>query len=109
MMRIADEATIDVIQDNDAVTIIGGGTLTFLNAAEFGEALKRASLDAENVIVDLRPADFIDTQIVQDLGKGGVTLLKRGKRLKVILSETAYPLRVLKISGYEDIMDFETE
>lgn len=108
-MRIADEARIDVVQDNGAVTIIAGGALTFINAAEFGEALKSASLDAESVVVDLRTADFIDTQIVQDLGKGAVTLLKRGKRLKVMLSATAYPLRVLKISGYEDIMDFEIE
>jgi anti-anti-sigma regulatory factor len=104
-----DEAQISVSEDGDAVTITGGGNLTFLNATEFGERLKKSSLEADSVTVDLRPADFIDSQIVQDLGKAAVTLLNRQKRLRVQASGTAYPLRVLKISGYESIMDIEVE
>ena len=100
-----EEARISMTEDAGGVTITGGGSLTFYNATEFGERLKEASLAAERVTVDLRPAEFIDTQIVQDLGRAGVTLLKRDKRLKVVVSETAYPLRVIEISGYEQIMD----
>jgi hypothetical protein len=108
-MRTEEEARISVTEDGPAVTITGGGSLTLFNATEFGEKLKQASLTADCVTVDLRPAVFIDTQIVQDLGKAAVTLLGRGKRLRVLITETAYPLRVLKISGYEGIMDIEVE
>ena len=108
-MTMADEAKIQRTEDAGAVTITGGGSLTFLNATEFGELLKEASLNADRVNVDLRPADFIDTQILQDLGRAAVTLLGKGKRLKVMVIETAYPLRVLHISGYEQIMDIVAE
>ncbi len=91
------------------LTVTAEGTLTFINATEFGEKLRDASLTAESVVVDMRPAAFIDTQIVQDLGRAAVTLLGRDRRLRVLVLESAYPRRVLKISGYEAIMDIETE
>jgi anti-anti-sigma regulatory factor len=106
-MAMIDKAEISVTRDGGNVTITGGGSLTFVNAMEFGRQLKEASLNAESVAVDLRPAVFIDTQIVQDLGKAAVALLKRDKRLKVAVVDTAYPLRLLKISGFEEIMDIE--
>lgn len=106
---MTEEARVSLSDVDGLVTITGGGSLTFMNAAEFGEKLKHASLNADNVTVDLRPAVFIDTQIIQDLGRGAVTLLNRKKRLKVIVLKTAYPLRVLEISGYEVIMDIVTE
>lgn len=106
---MTDEATIGMTEDNGEVTITGAGTLTLLNATEFGERLKQASLNAVSVVVDLRPANFIDTKIIQDLGRAGVALLGRGKRLRVLVSETAYPLRVLKISGFERLMDINVE
>lgn len=108
-MTTAEDAQISVSEDSGKVTITGGGTLTFFNAGEFGEKLNDASLIAENVIVDLRPAVFIDTQIVQDLGRAAVVLLNRSKRLKVTIHDGAYPLRVLRISGFEEIMDIEVE
>lgn len=104
-----EEARISVAEDGGAVTVNGGGTLTFMNSEEFDKGLKQASISAERVLVDLRTADFIDTKIVQDLGVAAVTLLNRGKRLRVAVLEKAYPLRVIKISGYEELMDVETE
>jgi len=104
-----EEAQVNIFDDSGAITITGIGSLTYINAREFAERLKDASLNAENVTVDLRSAAFIDTQIVQDLGRGAVTLLNRSKRLKVMVSKTAYPLRVLEISGYERIMDIEID
>ena len=108
-MTTQEEAYIAVTEDGAAVTITGGGSLTLFNAMEFGERLKQAALTAESVTVDLRPAVFIDSKIVQDLGQAAVMLIGRGKRLRVLMDGTAYPLHVLKISGYEGIMDIEVE
>ena len=108
-MATYDEAHISRTEDKGTVTVTGAGALTYLNAEEFGISLKEASINSDDVVVDLNNANFIDTQIVQDLGRAAITLLKRGKRLRVTISETAYPLRVLKISGYESIMDIEAE
>ena len=102
-----DEATIGVSNDNGCVTITAGGSLTFLNATEFGEQIAEAASTADSVTVDLRPADFIDTQILQDLGRAGVKLLGRDKRLRLLLDADAYPLRVIMMSGYEAIMDVD--
>ena len=108
-MTTPDEAQVSITDDGGAVTVTGGGALNFLNAKEFGEGLKQASKTADSVTVDLRPAVFIDTQIVQDLGMAAVALMDRGKRLRVVITQTAYPLRVLKISGFEQIMDIDVE
>ena len=71
--------------------------------------MQRASETLDDVTVDLRDAFFIDKAVVQDLARAAVVLLKRGARLKVKAREAAYPLRVLRISGLESIMDFEVE
>ncbi len=106
---MVETAQISISRDATSVTVTGGGTLDLTNSKAFHDGLKEASQTAENVTVDLRGADFIDTAIVQDLAKAAVTLLNRGKRLKVIVLGTAYPLRVLKISGFETILDIEVQ
>lgn len=104
-----EEAHVSIDNSGSTTTITADGTLSFTNSAEFGAKLKQASLNAEKVVVDLRLADFIDTQIIQDLGRAAVAMLKRGRRLKVMVLGSAYPTRVLKISGYEVIMDIEID
>lgn len=106
---MAFRADVSVQRDDDNVKITGSGTLDLTNYGEFHEEIKAASIGAESVTVDLREADFIDTAVVQDLARAAVTLLNRGKRLKVLVSETRYPRRVLRISGFEEIMDVEVE
>jgi anti-anti-sigma regulatory factor len=108
-MTMPEDAQVSITSDGGAVTVTGGGELNFMNSREFGDGLRQASKAADSVTVDLRPAVFIDTQIVQDLGMAAVAMLNRGKRLRVVITETAYPLRVLKISGFEQIMDIEVE
>jgi len=108
-MIMDDEAQISIIEKNGETIITGSGSLTFMNATKFGDELKQASLNADRVTVDLRSAVFIDSQIVQDLGRAAVALTKRGKRLRALFLETAYPLQVLKIVGFEEIMDVEVE
>src|SRR5665647_521873 len=102
---MTDIAEITIIEDADQVTVIAGGVLDLSNSAEFHDGLKKASETRANVIVDMRTADFIDTVIVQDLARAAVVMLKRNCRLKVLTREGIYPLRVLRISGFEAIMD----
>lgn len=104
-----DTAQISITGEGDDITVVGGGTLDLTNSKEFHDGLKSAAISAQVVTVNLTTAVFIDTAIVQDLATAGVTMLKRGKRLKVIAREGAYPLRVLRISGFEGIMDIEVE
>jgi anti-anti-sigma regulatory factor len=108
-MEMPEEAQVSMVEDDGAVTIIGGGILTYATAQEFSDALSKAALSADEVTVDFRPAKFIDTQVVHDLGKAAVKLGHRGKRLKVIVSASEYPLEVLKMSCYDRIMDIEVE
>ena len=106
---MTEAVEISIINDEEDVTVIGGGTLDLTNSKEFHVGIKDAAVNARTVTVDLRSAVFIDTAIVQDLATAGVTMLKRGKRLRVMTREGAYPLRVLRISGFEGIMDIEVE
>lgn len=104
---MTETANTSVVKTDEAVTIIGSGTLDLTNYQEFHEAIKGASQTAQSLTIDISVADFIDTAVVQDLAKAALTLLKRDKRLKVIASEERYPLRVLRISGFQAIMDIE--
>ena len=104
-----DTAQISVVRDDIRAVITGGGTLDLTNSRQFHDELQTAAERLEDVTVDLREAFFIDTAVVQDLARAAVMLLKRGARLKVLARETAYPLRVLRISGLEHIMDFVVE
>lgn len=104
-----DTAQISITADDKSAMITGGGTLDLTNSKEFHDGLLRASEALNDVTVDLREAFFIDTAVVQDLARAAVVMQKRGARLKVMARETAYPLRVLRISGLESIMDFEVE
>lgn len=106
---MSETAYTSVVRKDDAVTIVGGGTLDLTNYQEFHEAIKNASRTEDDLTIDIRTADFIDTAVVQDLAKAALTLLKRGKRLKVLASDERYPIRVLKISGFQAIMDMESE
>ena len=104
-----DVAQIEIVEDGAQVTVVGGGSLDLSNSMVFHDGLKKASETVDNVTVDLRTADFIDTAIVQDLARAAVIMLKRGLRLRVLSREGAYPLRVLRISGFEGIMDIVVE
>jgi anti-anti-sigma regulatory factor len=104
---MTDTSQISVVRNDGDIAVIGGGMLDITNCDEFSRELKHASQIAENLTVDLRQADFIDTQIVHDLAKAAMTMLNRGKRLKVLAAEEKYPLEVLRISTFEQIMDIE--
>ncbi|MCL5102846.1 MAG: STAS domain-containing protein [Armatimonadetes bacterium] len=100
---------ISTVWDGSTATITAGGALDLTNSAEFSEGLKNASETADSVVVDLRPAFFVDTAVIQDLARAAKVLLGRDRRLKVIVTEEGYPLRVLRIVGFTVLMDIEIE
>jgi len=104
-----DTAEIRVVADDKSAVVTGGGTLDLTNSQEFHDGLAKVSADLNDVTVDLRDAFFIDTAVVQDMARAAVAMMKRGARLKVRARAAAYPLRVLRISGLESIMDFVVE
>jgi anti-anti-sigma factor len=104
-----DAAQISITADDQRAIVVGGGALDLTNSEEFHDGLRKVSETLDDVTVDLREAFFIDTAVVQDLARAAVVMLKRGARLKVMARGTAYPLRVLRISGLESIIDFEVE
>lgn len=106
---MSESSLVRVTGDGSSVTVFGGGELDITNCKDFHDGLAGACETAQALTVDLREACFIDTAIVQDLARAGVIMLKRGQRLKVMTRGAAYPLRVLRISGFENIMDIEVE
>jgi len=79
------------------------------NCREFGREIKKASESVDALTVDFRSVVFIDTAVVQDLLVAARTMMRRGKRLRVLVDESAYPRRVLKIIGCDSIMDVIAE
>lgn len=81
--------------------------MTLFNSAEFGDALQKAVLEASAVTVDMRRVDFIDSRIVQDLGRAAVLAREKGTSLKVQLLESGYPLKVIRVCSFDRIMNIE--
>jgi len=97
--------TIVVESNSLGVIIKGRGELDLSNADELRLALHDASKSAENLAVDIRTVGFIDTAILEYLARAATDMLKRGKRLKVLVSAGSHPLHVLKTVGFPDLMD----
>lgn len=104
-----DNAQISVITNDSTVEITGVGALDLYSSDEFGSALKQAAITAENVVVDLRAATYIDTAIIADIAVAGNKMLGRGKRLRVLLSAGTHPLRVLETVGFSALVDMIVE
>ena len=102
-------AEISISNEGGTVRIACGGQLTFHNSTELNDALKAASPTADDIVVDLRPAAFIDTAIIAYIAMAGKAMFKRDKRLKVIVLEKSHPLRVLTIVGIGQIIDITVE
>lgn len=101
--------SVNMMEDGAMVTITGSGELTLSNTQEFGNKLKEAAASADIVVVDLRPAAFIDSAVLQYMVAASRLLTGRGKRLRVRVAEGGYPLRVLEIVGFSNLMDIEAE
>ncbi len=108
---MSSETTVSVVRDGGSVTVAGGGSLD-LTIPEYEllhDSLKAAAQEAEALTVDLRRAEFIDMAVVQDLARAAVSMMNRGKRLKVLATQPSHPYRVMQITGFESVMDIEVE
>lgn len=101
-----DESAWVTVEGNDRdAAIVGGGALDLTNSSELWEKLSHASQTADSVVVDLTPAVFIDTAVLEYLAKASKTMLRRNKRLKVVATKDKQPLYVLQIVGFDSLMD----
>lgn len=94
-----------MVGDGVDVTIVASGIVDRTNSGELGRELERAAGAANTVVVDFREADFIDTAVLQYLLRTAKALLRRGKRLRVMVSEGSHPLHVLQVVGFAELMD----
>lgn len=99
-----ENGKVEVIRDETGDTIVATGALD-LYTNGFKDPLNKAAESAENVVLDLRGAYFIDTAIIAYMAGAAKRLLKRQKRLKVLLKEGTHPLRTLQITGLATLMD----
>ena len=107
MTEVSETANIVVTEQGPEVTITCSGSLDFTNTSDFHNKLRYAAASAEKVVVDLRDAMFIDTAVLEYIARAGKAMLDRGKRLEVVCAENSHPERVLKISGFDQLMDIK--
>lgn len=97
---------VSVSTGNDGLVMItAGGLLDLTNTDRLHDELRTAAIGAEDVTLDLQTAKFIDTAVVQYIANAAITLIDRGKRLRVLVCENSHPQKVLKIVGFEEIMN----
>ncbi|MEN6521945.1 MAG: STAS domain-containing protein [Armatimonadota bacterium] len=101
--------TIVVEGNSSEVTVTGYGELDLSNAGELGRALRDASETAERLTVDIRPATFIDTAVLEYIARTAANMLNRGKRLRVLTLKDSHPLYVLKTAGFQELVDIVTD
>ena len=89
---------IKIAEDDGKVTITCSGIIDITNCEEFSKRTKEASLTAEEITIDFRTADFIDTQIVHDIARAAVTLLKRNKKLNVIVRKGSQHFWIVQVA-----------
>lgn len=102
---MSETAKITVTANESGVTIVAAGALDLTNTQTLSEELQRAALSVDNVVVDMRPAIFIDTAVLTYLAKAAKTLISRGKSLQVIVKQKSHPHRVLETVGFSDVMN----
>jgi anti-anti-sigma factor len=107
--KMDKKAQITVTTKGTSTEITCEGVWDLYNADEFDAALKPASLTAEDVVVDLRTAVFIDTAIIAYIATASNRMIARGKRLRALLSKDTHPLRTLQIAGFSALIDMEVD
>ena len=90
-------------------TITGVGEMDLYCAEQFRQALADAVASGNEIVVDFRQVAYIDTAIVDALVSPAKAMLERGRRLKVLVIDEAYPQHVLKTVGFADLMDILVE
>lgn len=106
---MSETAKITIAADESGVTIVTAGALDLTNTQSLSDELQRAAASLDNVVVDMRPAVFIDTAVLTYLAKAAKTLRSRGENLQVIVRQGSHPHRVLETVGFGDVMNILVE
>jgi len=102
-----DEGRVTASRADGVATVIGEGDLTLFNAEQFIGALDEAIASGDAVTVDIRNATYIDSAIIAALIGPAKTLIDRGARLNVLVTEGAHPQYVLNLVGFKTLMDIQ--
>ena len=102
------KARVDTSRNGGTVTVTGTGEMDLRIAPLFSQHLKDAAANGEAVVVDLRPADFIDSAILAALAETARLMRKDGRRLAVKVRPGGHPSYVLRVSGIDTVMDVKT-
>ncbi len=99
-----DDLQVRADSGGDCMTTAGAGIIDRANHRGFRDRLLEASETAEELVVDLREADFMDSAMVEALTEAALAMGRTGTRLKMVASESGYPIRVVRISGLQEII-----
>lgn len=102
-------ACINIDNNSGEINVVCSGALDLTNAGELREGLEQVAPSATEVAVDFRGVSFIDSAILEYLARAGRTMMNREKRLKVLVAANSHPSRVLKMSGFDCLMDIDIE
>jgi anti-anti-sigma factor len=94
-----------VYKSGDTVVIEVTGSLDFTNCGALQDALDDACSCAQRLAVDMIAADFIDTAVLEYLARAASAMRQRGKNLEVVCLEGSHPLRVLRVSTVDSLLD----
>jgi anti-anti-sigma regulatory factor len=96
-----------VLRDGPSLTIVGVPVMDVAVADAFKQAVKAALESSQDITVDLRPATFVESSILQTMAVSNRRLRKAGSRLRVLVSKGSYAQRILTLLGLGDLMNVE--
>ena len=102
-------AEMSATRDGDTVVVTGSGELDLRKTDKLWELLEEAITSSEKVVVDFRPALFIDTAVLSCLAKAGKMMLEQNRRLVVKVKKKTHPHHVLDIVRFDALMDVIVE
>jgi anti-anti-sigma factor len=106
---MAEKGRITTSECEGSHAVTGEGDLDLYVVEHFQQALSDAVASGQEIVVDLRSSSYMDTAIIAALVPPAKARLAQGSRLKVLVTEGAYPQYVLKITGFADLMDIEVD
>jgi len=96
--------TIELSRETDNIVVLSlEGEFDMANAAWVSEHIDRA-LDTDHVVIDLSPATFIDSSIINVLVHTAGFAESRGRAAVVKLSTSEIVERVVQLSGVEQFL-----
>lgn len=96
---------IRVVEDEQVVTVVGHGDMDLEIAPQLAGEIETAVASGKNVVVDLRPAHYIDSAIIQNIIDGARAMSRAGRQLKVLVSRKGHPSYVLRMTGVDAMID----